>query len=89
MRRPARITEPGLVYDVLNRRITRLAIFEKPEDYGAFEGVMGASPDRPGNWLAEVNRAMNEETLKTVRQSVGRSDRAGVAARTTCGARAS
>ena len=35
-RRP-RLATGGLAYHVLNRRIGRLALFEKPADYVAFE----------------------------------------------------
>lgn len=35
-RRP-RIASGGLAYHVLNRRVGRLALFEKPADYAAFE----------------------------------------------------
>lgn len=38
-RRP-RNTPGGLVYHVLNRGVARLALFEKDEDYAAFERVM-------------------------------------------------
>lgn len=47
MPRPPRITEPGIVYHVLNRRVMRLALFEKDRDYEAFERVLAASLDRP------------------------------------------
>ena len=35
-----RITEPGLVCHVLNRRVMRLPLFLKDEDYLAFERVL-------------------------------------------------
>ena len=38
-RRP-RITPGGLVYQVLNRAVARLALFEKEADYAAFERVL-------------------------------------------------
>ena len=47
MPRPPRITEPGLVYHILNRRVMRLAIFKKDRDYAAFEAVLGESLYRP------------------------------------------
>ena len=47
MGRPPRITEPGIVYHLLNRRVMRLTIFEKDEDYLAFERVVAESLDRP------------------------------------------
>lgn len=47
MPRPPRQTEPGVVYHVLNRRVMRLPIFEKPEDYAAFERVLADGLERP------------------------------------------
>jgi len=47
MARPPRITESGVVYHVLNRRVMRLELFEKDRDYQAFERVLAASLDRP------------------------------------------
>ncbi len=47
MARPPRITQPGVVYHVLNRRVMRLKLFEKDRDYEAFERVLAASLDRP------------------------------------------
>ena len=47
MGRLPRITVPGLVYHVLNRRVMRLPIFEKGEDYLAFERVLAESLERP------------------------------------------
>ena len=38
-RRP-RITPGGLVDHILNRGVARLALFQKDEDYAAFERVM-------------------------------------------------
>jgi putative transposase len=37
MGRPKRVADGGLVYHVLNRANARMTIFEKPEDYAAFE----------------------------------------------------
>jgi len=52
MGRSTRVTEPGVVYHVLNRRVMRLPIFKKDEDYLAFERVLGASLGRPdAPWL--------------------------------------
>lgn len=51
MGRPERVTQSGLVYHVLNRRVMRLPLFEKAEDYLAFERVLSESlarPDAPG-----------------------------------------
>jgi len=47
MGRAPRITQPGLVYHVLNRRIMRLPLFEKDGDYLAFEQVLAESLKRP------------------------------------------
>ncbi len=47
MGRPLRVTEPGLVYHVLNRRLMRLPLFQKDDDYLAFERVLGESLQRP------------------------------------------
>ncbi|MCK4659763.1 MAG: transposase [Phycisphaerae bacterium] len=48
MGRSPRITKPGLVYHVLNRRVMRLPLFQKDDDYLAFERVLADSLDRPG-----------------------------------------
>lgn len=47
MPRPPRITEPGVVYHLLNRRVMRLALFAKDEDYAAFMRVLVEGLDRP------------------------------------------
>ncbi len=47
MGRPQRVTEPRLVYHVLNRRVMRLTLFQKDDDYLAFERVLGESLVRP------------------------------------------
>ncbi len=47
MGRPVRVTESGLVYHVLNRRVMRLPLFRKDDDYLAFERVLGESLERP------------------------------------------
>ena len=46
MGRAPRITVPGLVYHLLNRRVMRLAIFEDDADYRAFERVLAEGLDR-------------------------------------------
>ncbi len=46
MGRPPRVTEPGLAYHVLNRRVMRLALFRKDNDYLAFERVLAESLER-------------------------------------------
>jgi len=47
MGRPTRITEAGLAYHVLNRRGMRLPLFQKDDDYLAFERVLAESLERP------------------------------------------
>jgi putative transposase len=47
MGRAPRITEPGVAYHLLNRRVMRLTIFEKEEDYAAFERVLAEGLGRP------------------------------------------
>ena len=46
MGRAPRITVPGLVYHVLNRRVMRLTLFNDDDDYLAFERVLSESLDR-------------------------------------------
>jgi putative transposase len=48
MGRPNRIAAGGLIYHVLNRANGRLAIFNKDEDYGAFERVLDEAVRRTG-----------------------------------------
>ena len=43
MGHPQRVTEPGLVYHVFNRRVMRLPLFQEDDDYLAFERVRGES----------------------------------------------
>ncbi|MBN1491580.1 MAG: transposase [Phycisphaerae bacterium] len=47
MARPPRITAPGVAYHLLNRRVMRLPIFSKDEDYAALERVLADGLDRP------------------------------------------
>jgi len=47
MGRPARITQPGVVYHLLNRRVMRLKMFRKARDYEAFEPVLLDAVRRP------------------------------------------
>ena len=44
-RRP-RLATGGLAYHVLNRRVGRVALFEKPADYLAFENILKEAHDR-------------------------------------------
>ena len=46
MGRPKRADEAGGIYHMLNRANARATIFHKPEDYQAFEGVLGEALDR-------------------------------------------
>ena len=46
MPRPRRTTPGGFVYHVLNRANARRRIFETPEDYAAFERVLGEGMQR-------------------------------------------
>ncbi len=50
MPRPPRITVAGVPYHLLNRRVLRLELFQKPADYAAFERILNeglARPDAP------------------------------------------
>ena len=46
MPRKRRVTVPGMVYHVLNRRVMRLEMFKKDADYDAFQGILAASLNR-------------------------------------------
>src|SRR5271165_73333 len=46
MGRPKRAADGGLIYHVLNRANARMAIFEKPGDYAAFERVLQDAVER-------------------------------------------
>ncbi len=46
MPRPPRVTEPGVVYHLLNRRVMRLKLFEKDGDYTAFEHALSEGLNR-------------------------------------------
>ena len=50
-RRP-RFATGGLAYHVLNRRVGRLSLFEKPGDYLAFEKILREAHDRTGLRIA-------------------------------------
>jgi putative transposase len=50
-RRP-RLSTGGLAYHVLNRRVGRLPLFEKPADYEAFEKILQEAYERTGIWIA-------------------------------------
>jgi len=51
MGRPKRAADGGLIYHVLNRANARMPIFEKPEDYAAFERVLEEAVARTGTRL--------------------------------------
>ena len=46
MPRRARISTGGLAYHILNRRVGRLALFDKPADYMAFEKILNEAHER-------------------------------------------
>ncbi len=46
MGRPKRTTAGGLVYHVLNRANARIQVFDKPEDYDAFERILEEAVER-------------------------------------------
>jgi len=46
MGRPKRAADGGLIYHVLNRANARMTIFEKPEDFAAFERVLEEAVQR-------------------------------------------
>jgi putative transposase len=50
-RRP-RVSTGGLAYHVLNRRVGRLRLFEKPADYLAFENILYEAHERAGIRIA-------------------------------------
>ena len=50
-RRP-RLSTGGVAYHVLNRRVGRLELFEKPSDYSAFEKILGEAYQRTGTRIA-------------------------------------
>ena len=47
MPRPPRITVPSMVYHVINRRVMRLPLLQKPADYLAFQRVLQLGLRRP------------------------------------------
>ena len=52
MPRRARISTGGLAYHILNRRVGRLALFDKPADYMAFENILNEAHERTGIRIA-------------------------------------
>jgi len=72
MPRHPRICPAGVCFHVLNRAVVRLPLFEKPEDYEAFEKVMKEAFDReplpiyaysvmPNQWHFAVRPATDEQ----------------------------
>ena len=49
---PPRFATGGLAYHALKRRIGRLALFDKPADYLAFEKILREAHDRMGLRIA-------------------------------------
>ena len=52
MPRRARISTGGLAYHILNRRVGRLGLFDKPADYMAFEKILNEAHERTGIRIA-------------------------------------
>jgi putative transposase len=50
-RRP-RLSTGGIAYHVLNRRVGRLELFEKPADYFTFEKILAEAHGRTGIRIA-------------------------------------
>jgi putative transposase len=50
-RRP-RLSTGGLAYHVLNRRVGRLPLFDKPADYAAFEKILAEAHKKTGFRIA-------------------------------------
>jgi putative transposase len=51
MGRPKRAADGGLIYHVLNRGNARMTIFEKDDDYAAFEKILQQAVERTGTSL--------------------------------------
>jgi putative transposase len=52
MPRRSRLATGGLAYHVLNRRVGRLSLFNKPADYARFEKILAEAHDRTGIRIA-------------------------------------
>jgi len=52
MPRRARISTGGLAYHILNRRVGRPGLFDKPADYMAFEKILNEAHERTGIRIA-------------------------------------
>jgi REP element-mobilizing transposase RayT len=63
MERPKRAAAGGLMYHVLNRANARLSIFEKDEDYEAFERILADAIERTGTQLLANCRMPNHWNL--------------------------
>jgi hypothetical protein len=78
MPRCARISTGGLAYHILNRRVGRLALFDKPADYMAFEKILNGAHERTG-MLASPTTAGNIITnYTTLTHEVGHVAQSGV-----------
>jgi len=87
-RRP-RLATGGLAYHVLNRRVGRLALFEKPADYLAFENILKEAHDRtdvriaayclmPNHWHLLLWPRSDGELSEVMRWITGRTPSAGM-----------
>src|SRR5881398_2079527 len=59
MPRRARISTGGLAYHILNRRVGRLGLFDKPADYMAFEKILSEAHERTGIRIAAYCLMLN------------------------------
>ena len=62
-RRP-RVCPAGVCFHVLNRAVARLPLFEKPEDYEAFERVMAEAFERGSRRFEWTHRRADGELLR-------------------------
>jgi len=68
MPRRIRVATGGLAYRVLNRRVGRLRLFEKPADYAAFEKILHQAPERTGIHTAPYGLGPNHWHLLLCRE---------------------
>ena len=61
-RRP-RICPAGTCFHVINRAVARLTLFEKQEDYEAFERVLALAHERVKFWHLPMNALILEFSL--------------------------
>jgi putative transposase len=69
-RRP-RLSTGGIAYHVLNRRVGRLELFEKPADYSAFEKILAQAHHRTGMRITAYCLMPNHWHLLLWRRSDG------------------